>query len=96
MADELTDALGKMPLLQVPAAVERVHLDPDEPGCISDVVEPGGRSEIRGFVGLEDGSSLLRFTRDTLSVREAIGQAGEKLAGKVLSGYGRFSHQRTR
>jgi hypothetical protein len=85
-----------MPLLQEPATVERMHLDPDEPGCVPDVVQPRGRNEIGGFVGLEDHGSLFRFPRDTLGVRKAIGQAGEKLAGEVLSGCESFSHQPTR
>ena len=50
-------------------------------------MEPSGRNQVRGFVGLEDRGSLFRFPRDTLGVREAIGQAGEKLAGEVLSGW---------
>jgi hypothetical protein len=59
-------------------------------------VEPRGRNKACGFVGLEDHGSLFRFPRDTLRVRKAIGHAGEKLAGQVLSGCGRFSHQLTR
>jgi hypothetical protein len=39
---ELTDTLRELPFLQEPAAVERVHLDPDEPGCVPNVVEPSG------------------------------------------------------
>jgi len=56
-------------------------------------MEPRGRSKVRGFVGLEDHGRLFRFPRDTLSAREALGHAGEKLAGKVLSGCERFSHR---
>src|SRR5450830_1613518 len=96
MRDELTDALRKMPLLQEPAAIERVHLDPDQPGCIPDVVEPRGRYEVRGLGGLEYRGSLFRFARDTFGMRKAVGQAGEKLAGEVLSGCGGFSHRSSR
>ena len=96
MPDELADALRKLPLLQEPAAVERVHPDPDEPGCISDVVEPGGRNEVRSFVGLEDRSSLFRFPRDALRVCDALGQASQKLAGKVLGGWLVFGHRSSR
>jgi hypothetical protein len=59
-------------------------------------VEPRGRKKIRGFVGFEDCGCLFRLPRDTFGMRKAIGQAGEKLAGEVFSGYGRFSHQPTR
>jgi hypothetical protein len=85
-----------MPLLQEPAAIERVHLNSDKPGCVPDVVEPPGRKKVRSFVELEDRRSLFRFPRDTLGVSKAIGHAGEKLAGKVLSGCESFSHQSTR
>jgi hypothetical protein len=77
MPDELAHALREMPLLQEPATVERVHLDPDEPGRVPNVVEPGGRNKVRGFLGLEDHGSSFRFPRDTLGVRKAIWQAGE-------------------
>jgi hypothetical protein len=96
MPDKLTDALRKMALLEEPATVERMHLYPDEPGCVPDVMEPRGRNEIRGFVGLEHCGSLLRFPRDTFGMRKAIRQAGEKLAGEVLSGWDRLGHQSTR
>ena len=93
---ELTHPIRKMPFLQKPATVEGVHPDPDEPGCIPDVVEPGGCHKVRGFLRLEDSGNFLVLSRDTLGVRKAIGQGGEKLAGQVLSGCGRFSHQLTR
>ena len=91
MRDELTYALRIVPLLQEPAAIERVHLDPDEPACVPDVVEPGRCNQVRGFVELEDHGSLFRFPRDAFGMRKAIGQGGEELAGEVLSGCGRFS-----
>ena len=87
MRHELTHPLRKMPLLQKPATVEGMHPDPDEPGCIPDVVEPRGRNKIGGFVGLEDRGNLFRFSRHTLCMGEAIGQAGKKLAGKIFSGW---------
>jgi hypothetical protein len=96
MPDELADALRKMPLLQEPAPVEGVHLDPDEPRCVSDVVEPRGRNQVRGFVGLEDSSNFLGLSSDPLRVRDAIGQAGKKFAGEVLSGWLVFGHRTTR
>jgi hypothetical protein len=96
MRDKLTHSLRIVLTLQEPATVQRVHPNPDEPGCLPDVMEPRGRNQVRGFVRLEDCGSLFRFPRDTLGVRKAIGHAGEKLAGQVLSGCGRFSHQLTR
>ena len=93
---ELTHALRKVPFLQEPASVERVHPDPDEPGCIPDVMEPRGHDQVRGFVGLEHCGSLFRFPRDTLGVCKTIGHAGEKLAGEILSDCGRFSHRSSR
>jgi hypothetical protein len=59
-------------------------------------VEPRGRNQVRGFVGLEGRGSLFRFPRDTLGVRKAIGQAGEKLAGEVLGGCDGFGHRSPR
>jgi hypothetical protein len=96
MPDELTDSIREIPLLQEPATVERMHPDPDEPGRIPDVVEPSGSNKVRGFIRLEDCGDLFRFPRDPLRMGEAIGQAGEKLAGEVLSGCGRLGHRSSR
>ena len=53
-------------------------------------------NKVRGFVGLEESCSLFRFTRNALGVRKAIGQAGKKLSGEVLSGWGWFGHRSSR
>jgi hypothetical protein len=91
---ELTDPLRELLSLQEPAAIERMHSLADEPLRVPDVVEPCGRNKIGGFVGLEDRGSLFRFPSHALRVRDALGQTSEKLASKVLSGCGRFSHHR--
>jgi hypothetical protein len=72
---KLTDTLRKLPFLQEPAAIERMHSFADEPLRVPDVMEPSGRNQIGSFVGLEDRSSLFCFPRDALRVCDALGQA---------------------
>jgi hypothetical protein len=93
---ELTDPLRKLPFLQEPTAIERMHSLADKPLRVPDVMKPCGRDKIGGFVGLEDGGSLFRLPSDTLCVRDALGQTSEKLAGNILSSWPVFGHRTTR
>ena len=93
---ELTDPLRKLLFLQEPAAIERMHSLADEPLRVPDVMQPGGRNQIGGFVGLEDCGDPFRFPCDTLGVRNAVGQTSEKLASEVFSGWLVFDHRTTR
>ena len=93
---KLTDTLRKLPFLQEPAAIERMHPLADEPLRVADVMEPRCRDKIGGLVGLEDGGSLFRFPGDALRVRDALGQTSEKLASEFFGGRLVFGHRTTR